>query len=80
MSLTQTQISRAQTWLKQNVPNNNCTGCGANSWLIGDVFAPTVVYHGPNIDVGGDCRPMLQVICGQCARVEMFDAGRMGVV
>lgn len=80
MSLTTAQINRAQNWLSGNVPNNQCSGCGGNRWQIGDVFAPTVVYHGSNIDVGGNCRPMLQVICGDCAKVELFDAERMGVV
>lgn len=80
MSLTQSQISRASNWLNKNSPNNICKSCNSNKWQIGDIFAPTVVYHGNNIDVSGDCRPMLQVICIECGKVELFDAITIGLI
>lgn len=80
MNLTQTQISQASNWLNKKSPRNVCRFCNANKWQIGDIFAPTVVYQGNNIDVGGDCRAMLQVFCLRCGKVELFDAITLGLI
>jgi len=54
--------------------------CGNNTWNIGDITAPTVTIQGRNMDISEDSRPMVQVICRQCAKVELFDANLMDLL
>jgi len=54
--------------------------CGNNTWNIGDITAPTVTIQGRNMDISEDSRPMVQVICGQCAKVGLFDVNLIGLL
>lgn len=80
MPITRQQEVKVQNWLRDHVPNNFCAMCDQNKWLVGDIIAPTVTFQGSNIDISGDSRPMVQIICGNCAKVELFDADMIGLM
>ncbi|WP_069132499.1 hypothetical protein [Rhodohalobacter halophilus] len=80
MPITKQQEIRVQNWLNERAPNSTCTMCGSKKWIIGDILAPTVTFHGKSVDISGDSRPMVQVICGKCAKVNLFDASMIGLI
>jgi len=80
MPVTAKQEIKIQNWLKKDAPNCTCSMCGNNTWSIGDIIAPTVTIQGRNMDISEDSRPMVQVICRQCAKVELFDANLMDLL
>ena len=80
MPLSQEQTTQVQNWLNQNARNFNCTTCNANNWQIGDIVAAPAMDQGGNINIGGRSVPMVQVICGQCAHIELFAAVPIGLV
>ena len=80
MPVTAKQEIKIQNWLKKNAPNSTCSMCGNNTWNIGDITAPTVTIQGRNMDISEDSRPMVQVICGQCAKVGLFDVNLIGLL
>jgi len=80
MPITKQQKILVQNWLQNRAPNSSCSVCGKSKWIIGDIIAPTVTFQGKDIDISGDSHPMVQIICGNCAKVELFDAGMIGLL
>ncbi|PKD45280.1 hypothetical protein [Rhodohalobacter barkolensis] len=80
MPISRQQEVKVQNWLRNHAPINSCTFCGINNWVVGDIIAPTVTFQGENLDISGDSRPMVQIICGNCAKIELFDASMIGLI
>ncbi len=74
MALKQEQVAQVRNWLDQHVADFRCTVCRTNDWQIGEIIAPSVIDERGHDNVGGQIAPMVQVICGNCARVELFAA------
>ena len=78
MPLTAAQRTRAIAALRPRL-KKPCPHCGARSWRLVDVVAPTL-YEDVELFVGERTIPMLLVMCGSCSYVAHFSAIALGLV
>jgi len=78
MAFDTQQQARVVEWLYEKGVGKQCPACGAEGkWSPGNVIAaPEVTGVGMRI---GDAMPtMVQIVCGYCAYVMLFDGGPLG--
>lgn len=78
MPLTPEQKQKASKWLDDHGALRACT-CGATDWALGEIVV-AANFAGSETKLEGKGVPMLQVACNNCARIEFYVAGYMGIV
>lgn len=79
MPLDDSQKQTLQDWMKSKHVSANCSACGQNQWVPGDVISAPVMSGG-GVALGGPSVPMVQLICGNCAHTMLFAAVPIGLV
>lgn len=79
MPLTQPQIDKLQTWLGSKARGNACPVCGQSNWTVGDIVSAPV-FSGSGISIGGKTIPMVQVVCTNCAYIQLFAVAPIGLL
>jgi predicted nucleic-acid-binding Zn-ribbon protein len=70
--------------LESRTARGACASCGTREFDTGEIIvAPPVSYDSdgrPHIGEGQPALPMVQVICRNCGRIALFQAGMIGLV
>lgn len=61
-------------WLEKRGADSNCSVCGENDWLLGELSE--IVVQGLRRSI----YPVLPIFCGNCAHTVFFNALMMGLV
>ncbi len=78
MPLTEEQAATLQKWLNAKAAGLGCGMCAANDWAPGDIIVPTIRTGG--VTLGGPSIPVVMLICGNCAHIELFAAEEVGLL
>ena len=79
MPLTPEQSKKTQDFLNRKRRNHQCPSCGQSNWSPGDVIMAPVMQNG-GVAMGGPSVPMVQVICDNCAYVQLYAAVPIGLI
>jgi ribosomal protein S27AE len=79
MPLDDAQLQKFQAWFSSKVTNRACPACGGTNMLTGDIITANVYAPG-TAHIGGGGSQMMQLICGDCGYVRLFDVTIMGLV
>jgi C4-type Zn-finger protein len=77
MPLNAEAQNKTRAWLEDQ--EASCPICKARSWRFGDIVQSEVL-NTPSSYAYGSHVPMIQVICGHCAYVALFDAQKIGLL
>ncbi len=78
MALDTQQQARVVDWLYERGVRTQCPACGAEGkWSPGNVIAAPEV-SGVGMRIGDVMPTMVQIVCGNCAYVMLFDGEPLG--
>ncbi len=73
MPLSQNQVDRVNTWMRNHNVNLHCPQCNQRNFAPGDVCAMPQFVQGGMV-LGGPTVPMLPIFCQNCGHVLFFAA------
>jgi hypothetical protein len=74
MPLSQEQIDKLDKWFEAHNVQAICPLCGQQSWTGGDIISAPRWARREGVSIGGSSIPMIQLICDNCAYIQLFAA------